>query len=260
MGLIGQFKGMISMKNEFVFSRVMLTRNKKSYAGTIRSELGKLLPKPVFDMKGLSIRKSSVAKKLRKQFTEILRDDVLNAEVVNVSKIIKKFDELGIQIEDSLKSGELFYSLPKNMEALDSYKDPSMQEPVRGAIVWNAIETEDQVVPPEKVNMIKMRAFDLNDPKLQALKLSHPNKYSAIAKTVFNDGVASPTIDISRFGLSVISVPKSVDKIPDYLLPMIDLQTMVTNNMTNGYIILESLGVYTEEVKTTKYKSNIIEI
>jgi hypothetical protein len=135
-----------------------------------------------------------------------------------------------------------------------------MQEPVRGAIVWNAIETEDQVVPPEKVNMIKMRAFDLNDPRLQALKLSHPNKYSAIAKTVFNDGVASPTIDISRFGLSVISVPKSVDKIPDYLLPMIDLQTMVTNNMTNGYIILESLGVYTEEVKTTKYKSNIIEI
>jgi hypothetical protein len=55
-------------------------------------------------------------------------------------------------------------------------------------------------------------------------------------------------------------VPKSVDKIPGYLLPMIDLQTMVTNNMTNGYIILESLGVYTEEVKTTKYKSNIIEI
>jgi hypothetical protein len=260
MGLIGQFKGMISMKNEFVFSRVMLTRNKKSYAGTIRSELGKLLPKPVFDMKGLSIRKSSVAKKLRKQFTEILRDDVLNAEVVNVSKIIKKFDDLGIQIEDSLKSGELSYSLPKNMEALDSYKDPSMQEPVRGAIVWNAIEPEDQVVPPEKVNMVKMRAFDLSDSRLQALKATHPDKYSAIAKTVFNDGVASPTIDISRFGLSVISVPKSVDKIPDYLLPMIDLQTMVTNNMTNGYIILESLGVYTEEVKTTKYKSNIIEI
>lgn len=260
MGLIGQYKSMISMKNEFVFGRIMLTRNKKSYAGTIRSELGKLLPKPVMDMKGLSIRKSSVAKRLRKQFTDILREDVLNAEVVNVSKIIKKFDELGIQIEDSLKAGELSYSLPKNMEALDSYKDPSMQEPVRGAIVWNAIEPEDQVVPPEKVNMVKMRAFDITDPRLQALKASHPDKYSAIARTVFNEGVDKPAIDISRFGLSVISVPKSVDKIPDYLLPMIDLQTMVTNNMTNGYIILESLGVYTEEVKTTKYKSNIIEI
>jgi hypothetical protein len=260
MGLIGQFKGMISMKNEFVFSRVMLTRNKKSYAGTIRSELGKLLPKPVFDMKGLSIRKSSVAKKLRRQFTEILRDDVLNAEVVNVSRIIKKFDDLGMQIEDSLKAGDLSYSLPKNMEAIDSYKDPSMQEPVRGALVWNALEPEDQVVPPEKVNMVKMRAFDLSDPRLQSLKESHPDKYSAIARTVFNEGVSKPGIDISRFGLSVVSIPKSVDKIPDYLLPMIDLQTMVTNNMTNGYIILESLGVYTEEVKTTKYKSNIIEI
>jgi DNA polymerase elongation subunit (family B) len=259
-GLLDQFKPIISMKNEFVFSRIMLTRNKKSYAGTITSELGKLLPKPVLDMKGLSIRKSSVAKTLKKQFTDILKEDVLNVKNINLAHIIKKFDQLGLEVEKSLKNGDLTYSLPKNIENIDGYKDASMQEPVRGTIVWNSIEPETPIVPPEKVNIVKMRAFDKTSPELEKLKLSNEPKYNSIIKTVFNEGVEKPTIDISRFGLSVVSIPKSVERIPEYLLPMIDFQSMVNNNMTNGYIILESLGIYTEEVKTTKYKSNIIEI
>jgi hypothetical protein len=260
MGLLDDYKNIINMKNEFVFSRIMLTRNKKSYAGTIESELGRLLSKPVLDMKGLSIRKSSVAKKLRNQFTDILKEDILNAKDVNLSTIIKKFDDLGLQIENSLKAGETLYLLPKNIETIDGYKDPSMQEPVRGVLVWNALEPESQIVPPEKINVVKMKAFDKNDPHLQSLRISHPDKYNAIMRVVFNEGVDKPNIDISRFGFSVVAIPKSVEKIPSYLLPMIDYQSVVNNNMTNGYILLESLGVYTEEVKTTKYKSNIIEI
>jgi hypothetical protein len=260
MGLLEEYKPIINLKNEFVYKRIMLTRNKKSYAGIITSELGKSLKKPVSDIKGLSIRKSSVAKVLRKKFTQILEEDVLKAPKVNLSKIIKKFDELGLEVEQSLRNGETSYLLPKNIENIDGYKDASMQEPVRGALVWNALEPENQIVPPEKVDIIKMKIFDKTDPLLLNLKQTHPDKYNAIMKVVFNEGVDKPNIDISRFGFSVVAVPKSVEKIPSYLLPMIDYQSMVNNNMTNGYIILESLGIYTEEVKTTKYKSNIIEI
>jgi type I restriction enzyme R subunit len=74
-------------------------------------------------------------------------------------------------------------------------------------------------------------------------------------KTVFNHNTTNPKIDISRFGFTCIALPKSLEKIPEYLLPFLDVNTMVNSNMTNGFIILESLGVYTEEVKTTKYKS-----
>lgn len=260
MGLLEDHKSTINMKNEFVYKRLMLTRNKKSYGGMIESELGKTLKNPVSDIKGLAIRKSSVAKKLRKKFSEILQEDVLNSERVHLSGIIKKFDELGVEIEDSLKRGETDYLIPKNIETIDGYKDPSMQEPVRGVLVWNALEPENQIVPPEKIDIVKMKVFDANDPLLLKLKETHPDKHAAIMKVVFNEGVAKPNIDISRFGLSVVAIPKSVDKIPSYLLPMIDYQSMVNNNMANGYIILESLGIYTEEVKTTKYKSNIIEI
>jgi hypothetical protein len=230
------------------------------YAGIITAELGKMLSRPTLDMKGLAIRKSSVAKTLRDQFTEILQEDVLNTEKIDLALIIKKFDDLGLEIENSLRSGELTYSLPKNLEAIDGYKNPSSIEPVRGTLIWNSLEPESQIVPPEKINIVKMRVFDKESPLLESLKETYPDKYRAVMKTVFNEGVKNPMVDISRFGLSVVAIPKGLERIPDYLLPMIDYSAIVNNNMTNGYIILESLGVYTEEVQTTKYKSNIIEI
>jgi len=260
MGLIKEYSPIINMKSEFLYKRIMSTRNKKQYAGLITAELGKLLNKPVLDIKGLSIRKTNVPKRLRKQFTTILTDDILDAKEIDLKRVINEFDNLGVEVEESLKRGELLYSLPKSIENFDTYKDPSSLEPVRGAMIWNALEPENQIVPPEKCNLIKLKGYDKNDPLLKAMEKTHPDKYNSIMRVVFNEGVDNPTIDISRFGLSVVSIPKSVETFPDYLRPLIDYRSMINNNMTNGYILLESLGIYCDEVATTKYKSNIIEI
>jgi hypothetical protein len=260
MGLLEEYAPIINMKSEFLFKKMLLTRNKKSYASIITAELGKILRKPVLDVKGLSIKKTTISKRLRKRFMDILENSILKSKQIDLKSIIKQFDDLGIEIEDSLKKGEILYLLPKNLESIDGYKDPATLEPVRGALIWNALEPENQIVPPEKINLLKLTVYDKNDPRLQTLRNNHPEKYNALMRVVFNEGVKNPTIDISRFGLSTIAIPKSVEHIPDYLRPFIDYKTMVNKNMTNGYILLESLGVYTEEVKTNKYKSNIIEI
>ena len=261
MGLLDEYKPIINMKSEYLYKRIMATRNKKNYSGIITGELGKLLTNPVLDIKGLAIRKTTVPKKLREQFTEILKDDILGAEKINIRAILGKFDALGLEIEDSLRKGELLYSLPKSMEMFDSYKNPSTLEQVRGSIIWNALERDNQIVPPEKINLLKLKTADKVHPALLELEKNYPKKYKAIMRTVYNEDLEQePDIDISRFGMSVIAVPKGVDKIPEYLRPLIDYRTMVSKNMQNGYIMLESLGIYTEEVDSTKYKSNIIEL
>jgi arsenate reductase-like glutaredoxin family protein len=260
MGMPQDYKNIINLKNEFLYKRIMLTRNKKSYAGIITGELGRLLKNPVLDIKGLSIRKTNMPKKLRDELTEILLRDVLSAEKIDLKKIITEFDRLGKGIEQSLKKGEITYSIPRSLEQFDKYKMPSTIEPLRGVLVWNAIEPENVITPPEKVNIVKLKGYDKGAPEIEKIKLTHPDKYKALMKTVFNEGVTDPKIDISRFGLSVLTVPKSAEKIPDYILPMIDYQSMVNTNMSNGYIILESLGVYIEEVSTNRYKSNVVEI
>lgn len=127
-------------------------------------------------------------------------------------------------------------------------------------LIWNALEPEDQIIAPEKINMLKLNCTSKDDPRLLELSKTHPDKYKAIMYTVFNEGASSIKLDISRFGFSCVGLPKSVTKIPEYLRPFIDLKEMVNQAMTNGYIILESLGIYTNNVATTKYKSNIIEL
>ena len=51
-GIHEEIRPKINMKNEFLYSRLLLTRNKKSYGGIILSELGRILKKPVTDIKG----------------------------------------------------------------------------------------------------------------------------------------------------------------------------------------------------------------
>lgn len=238
----------------------MLTKNKKSYAGLISGELGKLLPEPSLDIKGLSIKKSSIPKILRKKFTKILEDDILKPEKIDLRHIINQYDQLEIDIENSLKEGNPEYLLPKNLEIIESYKAPDTIEAVRGVLIWNALEKDSQIVPPEKIDLLKLNCTNENDPRLLALKETKPEKYKTIMEVVFNHGISNIKIDISRFGFSCIAIPKGTDKIPDYLIPFIDFKSMVNNNLSNGYILLESLGVYTSQVNDTKYKSNIIEL
>lgn len=281
MGLIDRCKPIINMKSEFIYQRILLTRNKKSYGGIVTGELGKLLSKPVLDIKGLSIRKTSVPKKIRKEFTEILENDILKAKDIDLKSIIDKYDALGLSIEASLKSGSTEYLLPKNLELIESYKTPETIESVRATILWNALEPEDTIVPPDKINIVKLNpdiaaplaklsSLDeidslLNDNdislELKNLIKNYPSKAKGIAKVIYNIGNSNKSaIDISRFGMSCIAVPKGIEQLPEYLVPLIDYRSMVNNNMTNGYILLESLGIYVSDIKTVKYKSNIIQI
>jgi len=212
-------------------------------------------------MKGLSIKKSTVAKKLRKEFTNILQQDILEPEQINLKNVLDKYDEIAKNIETSLQMGMTEYSIPKNVEIIESYKTPDTIEGVRAVLTWNALEPENQIVPPEKINMLKLDCPSPDDPRLEALKESQPDKYDAIMRVVFKrDSDNSTQLDFSRFGFSAIAIPKGVERIPEYLLPFIDYKAMVNNNLTNGYILLESLGVMIEEVNTVKYKSNIVSI
>jgi len=253
-----KYRSIINMKNEFIYKRLLLTYNKKQYSGIITGELGKLLKKPSLDIKGLSIKKTNIAKKIRTKFTEILKNDILQAENIDIKTILEKYDDLIFLIRDSLEKRETTFSLPKNLEKIETYKIPESQESIRGTLIWNALEPEEQIDPPEKINMLKLKETTKDSPEMQALKLTHPEKYDTILRVVFNEGVSNPKIDISHFNFNCICFPKTIEEIPEYLIPFIDFEDIGRNNISNGYILLESLGIYIDSVRDTPYKSNII--
>lgn len=249
-------KPIINMKNEFCYSRIMLTRNKKNYAGLVTVKLGKRLSDPRLDIKGLAIRKSTVGKSLRDKFTDLLVYDILSPKKIEIRKVMKDFDLIGDTVRDSLKTGSTEYATPKSLQTFDNYKNPERIDSLRGAIMWNELEPENSINPPETVSMVPLIVGTNKDCKpLQDMKLTDPKKYGIIMKRAFTAPSAnSSNIDITSFGFDVLSVPKSQDYIPQYILPLIDYETLIAKAMANGNILLESLGVYC----SNNFKTNIV--
>lgn len=268
LGIPDSHKEIIKMKNEFINSIMLMTKNKKSYAALVYAKLGKVLAKEKIDLKGLAIRKSVVAKKLRDKYTDILIEDILkagaNGDGIDLRNIVDKNNAICKEIEDNIREGKTDYAIPVKYDTESNYANPATLQQVRGALMWNVLEPNNEIVPPDRVNLFKLKTAKKDAKELLELKEKYPEKYAIIMDRAFNEGpnANSNRIDISKYGFDVIAIPKSAERIPDYIIPLIDFDTMVDNNASSMNIILTSLGIYCEKIAAGKpaVKSNIIEI
>ena len=67
---------------------------------------------------------------------------------------------------------------------------------------------------------------------------------------------------LARFGFSLVCVPKNVEKLPDYLIPLLDYNAIINDNVKPGMVLLNSLGVVctTKSSSSIRKRTNIIEI
>ena len=280
LGVEDAYKPIINMKNEFVYSKLLTTKNKKHYAGLLLAELGKPINKPAeerLDIKGLPIRKSVVPKTLRELFTKYLLEEILLPEKIRMSDVLREYNNIVNSVKTSLTNGEATYLIPSKIGVLTEYKFPERMPQVRGTILWNALEPEKTIVPPENVNLKKLKtgyalnknknesdeeynkrlfAFLDEKPEFKWLKENYPEKYEIILKTVYKKNNPNPSIDFSDKGAAIIAIPKDAE-IPEYLKPLINLEEMIESNTAAGTTMLGALGIYCVKGKR---KSNIIRL
>lgn len=160
-GIEDDFKEIINMKNEFNYERFLTTKNKKNYAAVMKSKLGKVINLPIedrIDIKGLAIRKSTITKDLRESFTDFLVHNILEPDEVNLGDINEGYDKIRDKVANSIANGETTYAVPLNLSVPDSYANPDRQQAVRGYIVWNDLEPDKAIQPPEKINSFKLKS------------------------------------------------------------------------------------------------------
>lgn len=280
-----------SRQDNVVYEKLITTKNKKHYAGILVAELGNLITdkngvelpaEDRLDIKGLPIRKSVVPKDLREEFTQFLLNDILNTDAINFQTLIEHYDNIVNKVEASLRNGESTYLIPANLEILENYAYPDRMQQVRGMIVWNELEPENQIQPPEKVNIIKLKtgiapvrtskdteetykeklnAAINNCPEFMEMKEKYPDKFKTIMRVVYNYGLTgdqvSKKINFADKGFNVIAVPKDLDRIPDYILPLVDYDEMIKTNTSAGNTLLGALGIYVDKENN---KTNIVKI
>ena len=284
MGVVESDKHLVSMKNEFMFSRVMLTRNKKSYASKVLMKEGEMYKKPKFDIKGIKIKTITTPKPARILFNKILEEEILNTPTINPLSTFKRFIDFEELIHTSIGDLETKFLKPTTYGVLERYKAPFQQQVVRGVLLWNALNPSEYIENMSQVYLIKFKTNTYEDlPKLidkDILDIIEEKYFSILSvatKADASDGEDIP-INVNEdedddqpakpvkvlktlkdYGLSCIAIPKTKVHFPDIFSKLIDEPVIVNDVISTGNILLECIGYSVFKSNTYNTFSNIIE-
>jgi hypothetical protein len=236
----------IRMKSEFLYRKMMFTRNKKQYAGLLIGREGHIIDPPKLDMKGMSIKKSTVNNTTRSVFNNIIYNDILNSKKINYFMIFLKYRNLESIIRDSLSNGNTEFLKPDKVNEFSSYAFPERMMVVRGTFIWNYIYPNESIQLPTKINILKLKENSLDlieddeikNKILEAFSYYENKKSNSKIEREFFEKMAK----IKDYGLSVLALPKNIEKIPDWVIPLIDYDSIIDDNIRVGNLIIESIG------------------
>ena len=250
----------INMKNEFYMSRIMLTAVKKNYASLQILQEGNYLGKGVLDCKGIPcLTKSSTSKDTQKALRKILLEDIITGKVDQL-KLIKDIAILEKTIYNDLKSGSKKYYKPAIIKSMDSYETPLRIQGIKAAIAWNYVKTELPGFDLKDRNSLDVVKINIDKNSINKIKDRYPRQYEKFCDIL--EQKADKQIEgfnlYEIFGgkLENIAVPKDIP-IPEWLIPFIDYNSIINDNLSNFPI--ESCGLGSFGNKKINY-SNVIKL
>jgi len=242
----------LKMKNEFFMGLMLLTKGKKNYVALMLLQEGKeLLEKDQVLLKGISIKKTTVNKNTATFLSNVLEHRILRKKQFSSKDVLNDLEELADNIRYSFEEGEKTYMTPSTCKNPERYDFPYRIAQLRGALVWNRLYPKKEITFPAQLNTVKLDCDTLE--KLDVIKKDYPKEYKIIKEVVFSNP------EMAHYGFVIFSMPKSENFIPEFIRPLIDLDTIVTDNLKNFLPLSEAIGINSiYSKKDVKFISNIV--
>lgn len=241
----------IIAKNEFSFSRLMMTMVKKNYASLIAVQEGNIVPEEKqLDVKGIEVMyKSSSPKSTRDALKKIVLEDILKAPVIDQMRFIKDICILEKQIINNINAGSKDYYKPATIKAASSYADPMRIQGIKASVAWNLIKDEESpAINLDERNGINIAKVVINKNNAEEIKDTYPDIYnninSALQKEEFKGKI------------DAIAIPMDVE-VPEWLFKFINTNQIISDNISG--FPYESIGIQTFDKKNIAY-SNIVQL
>ena len=258
--VLDSMAGRINMKNELYFPTLLLSQVKKRYAALIRLREGKVIDPPKVDIKGHDFKKAGTSPETEEVLRNIIKDCILTPnetqEPADVNLMNSRLFALENRIRDSLKNGERDYLTRYNCKQPIAYKEKTRmsQGAVLGPLLWDTLNPNNVISLPDKLDMVH-----INIPNLEALepiKETHPEIYHRMEEYAFH----GPVPELAR-GLKYLALPNNNDPIPDWVIPFIDVDKIVSKNTNTFKPVTEALQFHTLKASSENdFFSNIIDI
>lgn len=243
----------INMKNEFYYPKMVLTEAKKHYLTLTKLQEGKEINPPKIESHGMEYIKADTSDNTREFFENLVKDDIMYADEINVSKILRKLKGFENIIKESLEHGETTFLSLKSVKEPEAYDKPFSDQGIRAVRNWNFIYPGMQINLPEKVLLVKLTTKKRKDISIELFG----EFYDVIMKETFDN----PNETIARNGFDIIAIPQSMESIPSWIIPLIDFNTIIDDNVSKFNPIVKSLGAITLDTRATDtHMSNIIDI
>lgn len=242
----------IVFKSEFLYDRLVLTSNKKHYAGSIIMQEGVIMKDVTIDMKGLKIKKSDTPKFTREYFTDLLTKDIILADKIDAIDIFKKYRSFEQLIRrETLDERLTRFTTPAKYNSIASYANPYSMQSVRGVITWNTLFPDKQINNFEKVNTM-------------LLEIPDETHLSLVQDVEIREKLRTLLFDENSliYGKDpIIALPKTLDTIPEVLVPLININNIIKLNVGAIKPIMKTVGFNCiEKLKTSSAVTNFIEI
>lgn len=241
----------VNMKNEFYYSRVIVTYAKKSYVGLQRRQENVIFKEPVLDVKGVNFFKSTASAETTKFiYDEVLMNQLLTPAAGDVSlrSTYRAISDFQLQMAEKIRGGDMGYLKRSiRVKTPDAYANPMGIGQYKAVFVWNAVVPDkDRIVLPSTVTIVKVQLRNKKD--VAALE-KWPDIYDNMMKLFDRNPEIGDTIDKETGkvkkgkGIKSIALPADLDEVPDWILAIIDVETLVADNMALFVQLFRPLGM-----------------
>jgi len=238
-GATGENVKKINMKNEFLYSVLIRTLLGKHYLGRQIIREGRVLKKPVLDIKGVSFKSSNVPQCTHEYFdymANTLIDDVTNNTKIHLSKYIGMALEYELQLHTALTRGDLNFYNNISIKAKDEYKKPENCIYFNYEC-WEAVFADKygSIHIPGKYVLVPLKNKSFKDEQYQEfLQRKDPVIYEKLMKYL---STLNPKKKITR-----IPIAATLTEIPDVIAPLVDIRSIMYKTTAPIQLLLRSLG------------------
>lgn len=269
-------RGYIKMKNEFYYSRVIVTFAKKSYVGLQKRQEQVIFDTPKLDVKGVNFFKSTASEKTSDFiYNDILMGQLLQPKdgVVSLQRTYRKIYNFQQRITREISTGDMGYLKRSiRVKSPDAYANPMRIGQYKAVYVWNKLNSDkDRIDLPATVTLVKVLMRNKKDvakleqwPKIYDRMMHLFETDPEIGDTITHDPKTGKDKIVKGKGIKSIAMPDDLDEVPDWLLAIIDTETLVSDNMRLFTQLYRPLGLSAGKTNvngaSTTYYTNIVRI
>lgn len=237
------------MKNEFFFTKALLTPNRRNYASFQSLQEGNPIPKSEgLNIAGLSIDKSTLQDDIKNDFKKIIYEDIMNSDIDQIS-IMKKLMIIEHKIYNSIMNKETKYFKPDSIGSMNSYKEPMRISGIVSSMIYNHMRDDSMpYINLEERNDILRIQINITPNNISLIKDDYPVEYEKLQELLNHP--------VMKNKLNFIALPLDTE-VPDWILPFIDIAGIINSSLSN--FPLESIGLNRLGNDSVNY-SNIISL